>query len=123
MPCTAVLTQQAASPAAHYAYLGSYIVCFIANGTSMVATAAIPSGSRKLTQRAGRVLKLISGALVLAPGAVMLLRPQRPIQFGYFTSRATIAAGPACNRYDTHEHETSTQRGRQQQGDSPAAYL
>ena len=73
---TAVLTQQAVSAAAHYAYLGLYIVGYIADDTLMVATAVIALGSRKLTERAGRLLKLISGALMVMLGAVMLLRPQ-----------------------------------------------
>jgi hypothetical protein len=73
---TAVLTQQQLAPAARYAYLGLYIVGYIADDALMVATAVIALGSRKLTERAGRWLKLLSGTVMLGLGGVMLVRPQ-----------------------------------------------
>lgn len=72
---TAILTQQALTPAAHYAYLGLYILGYIADDAMMVASAVIALSSRKLTEQAGRWLKLLSGAVMLALGAIMLLRP------------------------------------------------
>ena len=73
---TAVLAQQGLSPSAHYAYLGLYILGYMADDTLMVTVAVIALGSRKLTERAGRWLKLLSGAVMLALGAVMMLRPE-----------------------------------------------
>lgn len=73
---TAVLAQQGLSPAAHYAYLGLYIAGYIADDTLMVATAVLALSSRKLTERAGRRLKLLSGVIMLALGVVMILRPE-----------------------------------------------
>jgi len=73
---TAVLTQQELNPAAHYAYLGLYILGYIADDALMVAAAVIALSSRKLTERTGRWLKLISGAVMAMLGAVMLLRPE-----------------------------------------------
>lgn len=73
---TAVLTQHDVSPAGRYAYLALYIVGYLADDTLMVAVAVIALGSRKLTERGGRWLKLISGAVMLALGMVMVLRPQ-----------------------------------------------
>jgi glutaredoxin len=72
---TAVLAQQQLAPAAHYAYLGLYIVGYVADDALMVATAVAVLGGRKLTERAGRWLKLASGAVMLALAAVMVLRP------------------------------------------------
>ncbi len=72
---TAVLTQQQLPASAHYAYLGLYIVGYIADDALMVATAVIALGSRKLTERAGRWLKLASGAVMLGLGGVMILHP------------------------------------------------
>jgi len=72
---TAVLTQQGLSPAAHYAYLGLYIAGYIADDALMVTVAVVALGAHKLTERAGRWLKLLSGAVMLALGAAMLLRP------------------------------------------------
>ena len=73
---TAVLAQQELGPAAHYAYLGLYILGYLADDSLMVATAVMALGSRKLTERAGRRLKLLSGAVMLALGGVMILRPE-----------------------------------------------
>ena len=73
---TAVLTQHALSPLAHYGYLGLYILAYIADDALMVGAAVLALGSGKLTERGGRVLKLLSGLVMLALGGVMLLRPQ-----------------------------------------------
>lgn len=72
---TAVLAQQGLSPSAHYAYLGLYILGYMADDTLMATAAVIALGSRKLTERAGRWLKLLSGAVMLVLGIVMMLRP------------------------------------------------
>jgi len=73
---TAVLTQHGLSPAANYAYLGLYIVGYLADDTLMVATAVVALGSRRLSVRTGRWLKLLSGTVMLALGATMILRPE-----------------------------------------------
>lgn len=73
---TAVLVQQQLSPAAHYGYLGLYILGYVADDSLMVASAVIAMSSRKLSERTGRWLKLLSGAVMFALGAVMLLRPE-----------------------------------------------
>jgi uncharacterized membrane protein HdeD (DUF308 family) len=73
---TAVLTEQQLSPSAYYGYLGLYIAGYIADDSLMVASAVILLGSHRLTERAGRWLKLLSGAVMLVLGMVMLLRPE-----------------------------------------------
>lgn len=73
---TAVLTQQNLPVPAHYAYLGLYILGYIADDGLMVGTAVLALSSRKLSVPAGRGLKILSGAVMLALGLVMLLRPQ-----------------------------------------------
>ena len=42
----------------------------------MVTVAVITLGQRKLTERGGRWLKLVSGAVMLALGVVMIARPE-----------------------------------------------
>ncbi|MDO8418549.1 MAG: glutaredoxin family protein [Rubrivivax sp.] len=73
---TAVLAQQSLSPTAHYAYLGLYIAGYITDDALMVGLAVAALGSGKLTERAGRWLKLVSGLVMLGLGLVLLLRPQ-----------------------------------------------
>jgi glutaredoxin len=72
---TAVLTQQALNPFAYYGYLGLYILGYVADDTVMVATAVVALGSRKLTERGGRWLKLLSGIVMLALGLVLIAWP------------------------------------------------
>ena len=71
---TAVLSQQDLSATAYYAYLGLYILGYIADDSLMVAVAVLALSSHKLTEAGGRWLKLISGGVMLALG-VALLRP------------------------------------------------
>jgi glutaredoxin len=73
---TAVLTQQNLSPLAHYAYLGLYILGYIADDALMVTLAVLALSSRKLSPAGGRNLKLLSAAVMLGLGSVMLLRPE-----------------------------------------------
>ncbi len=72
---TAILAQQELGRAAHYAYLGLYILGYIADDTLMVTMAVVALSSNKLTERAGRWLKFLSGAIMLVLGGIMLLRP------------------------------------------------
>jgi hypothetical protein len=72
---TAILAQQELGRAAHYAYLGLYILGYIADDTLMVTMAVLALSSNKLTERAGRWLKFLSGAIMLVLGGIMLLRP------------------------------------------------
>lgn len=72
---TAVLAQHDLSTAARYGYLGLYIAGYVADDALMVSVAVVALGSRRLTERGGRWLKLASGAVMLALGTVMLLRP------------------------------------------------
>ena len=97
---TAVLAQQGLSPSAHYAYLGLYILGYIADDTVMVATAVVALSSRKLSERAGRWLKLLSGAVMLALGGVMILRPEWAAMTGWKKSPGpTIRSTPLrCKR-------------------------
>jgi hypothetical protein len=73
---TAVLSQQHLSVAGHYAYLALYILGYIADDSIMVAVAVAALGSRKLTERGGRWLKFLSGAVMLALGGLLILRPE-----------------------------------------------
>tara|TARA_R110002110_G_scaffold133783_1_gene316465 strand:- start:76757 stop:77920 length:1164 start_codon:yes stop_codon:yes gene_type:complete len=72
---TAILTQQDLPSAAYYGYLALYILGYIADDALMVALAVIALGNRKLSERGGRQLKLLSGLVMLGLGTVMLLQP------------------------------------------------
>jgi len=73
---TAVLTQQGLSTSEYYGYLGLYILAYMADDSLMVAIAVIALNSQKLTEKSGRMLKLLSGLIMLCLGLVMLLKPE-----------------------------------------------
>jgi glutaredoxin len=73
---TAVLAQQSLTPLAHHLYLGLYIAGYLADDALMVGLAVWALGSGKLTERAGRGLKLLSGLVMIALGAALLLHPE-----------------------------------------------
>lgn len=72
----------------YYAYLLLYIVAYIDDDSLMVGIAVITLGSHKLTEQSGRVLKLISGGVMLT------------LAVGMFTPRvADVIAPPPCLRH------------------------
>lgn len=72
---TAILTRQGLDPVAYYAYLGLYILGYMADDSAMVAVAVLALSSNRLTARGGRFLKLVSGVVMLALGLVLFMKP------------------------------------------------
>lgn len=63
-------------PAWHYyAYLGLYNLAYIADDALMVTLAVVTLGRRKLEEGEGRWLKLISGAVMIALGLLLIVKP------------------------------------------------
>lgn len=58
-----------------YAYLGLYNVAYMFDDSLMVAVVTITLGRNKLQEKQGRWLKLLSGAIILALGVVMIFKP------------------------------------------------
>lgn len=72
---TATLVQHNLNAWQYYAYLGLYNLAYIADDTIIVVIAVVALGHRRLNAYAGRWLKLLSGAVMLVLGIIMLLRP------------------------------------------------
>jgi uncharacterized membrane protein HdeD (DUF308 family) len=72
---TAILTQQTLDAWRHYGYLALYILGYIADDALLVTVAVLALSSRRLTEAGGRWLKLLSGLVMIALGATMILRP------------------------------------------------
>ncbi len=72
---TAVLTQQVESVGLRYAYLTLYIAGYIADDSLMVALAVSALGSRRLSERTGRALKLVSGMVMLVLALALMFKP------------------------------------------------
>ncbi|QDV44321.1 hypothetical protein Enr13x_41860 [Stieleria neptunia] len=72
---TQVLTIQDYPAWKNYAFLAVYIVAYMLDDTLLVTVVVVTLSHRKLQEREGRWLKLLSGAVILLLGLVMLLRP------------------------------------------------
>jgi thiol-disulfide isomerase/thioredoxin len=75
MVFTRVLTLHSLTSGAYYLYLVFYNVVYVIPLAVIVAIFTITLGSRKLTERQGRVLKLLSGVMMLFLGLILLIRP------------------------------------------------
>jgi glutaredoxin len=73
---TQILTLRNLPPWQNYAYLGLYNVAYMFDDSLMVAVVVITLGRRKLQERQGRWLKLISGLVIVALGLVLLFKPE-----------------------------------------------
>ena len=76
MVYTRVLTLNGQGGLDYYAYLALYNVVYVLLLLAIVLAFTYTLGARKLTERQGRQLKLLSGIMMLALGLVLLLRPQ-----------------------------------------------
>lgn len=86
MVYTRLLTLADLAPAARYAHLAAYNLIYILPLALIVAVFAFSLGARKLTEREGRLLKLMSGVMMLELGALLLLAPD-------YLGRAGVAFG------------------------------
>jgi hypothetical protein len=82
MVYTRLLTLADLSPAVRYGYLAFYNLIYVLPLGAIVAVFAGSLGARKLSEREGRLLKLLSGAMMLELGLLLLLAPERLSQVG-----------------------------------------
>lgn len=93
MVYTRLLTLADLSPAARYGYLAAYNLIYVLPLAAIVAVFAGSLGARKLSEREGRLLKLMSGAMMLELGALLLLAPERVSQVGIAFGLLAVAVG------------------------------
>jgi hypothetical protein len=75
MVYTRLLTLQEPSIAARYAYLAFYNLVYVMPLAAIVLLFVRTLGAHRLTEREGRLLKLLSGLMMLELGAVLLVAP------------------------------------------------
>jgi len=71
-----VLTLRELSPFAYYMYLVFYNVVYVIPLLAMVVVFTATLGARRLTEWQGRVLKLLSGLMMVTLGAVLAFKPE-----------------------------------------------
>ena len=72
---TRILTLRELPSGEYYAYIGLYNVAYVLDDALMVTIAVVTLSRRKMQERSGRWLKLLSGLVMLALGASVLLQP------------------------------------------------
>jgi hypothetical protein len=77
MVFTRVLTLNELPRMAYYGYLVLYNLVYVLPLLAIVLAFTLMLGANKLTERQGRVLKLLSGLMMLGFGRVMLVAPDR----------------------------------------------
>uniref|UniRef100_A0A831XG17 Redox-active membrane protein n=1 Tax=Geobacter metallireducens TaxID=28232 RepID=A0A831XG17_GEOME len=75
MVYTRLLTLRGLSAAEYYLYLALYNLVYMVPLAVIVGVFTVTLGSRKLTEWQGRVLKLLSGIMMLMLGLVILIKP------------------------------------------------
>ncbi len=73
---TAILAQRALPWWGYYGYLGLYNVAYVADDALMVAVALVTLRSRKLTVKGGRMLKAMSGVVMVTLAIMLLFFPK-----------------------------------------------
>lgn len=77
MVYTRLLTLHAPAGAGHFLYLALYNLVYVLPLLAIVLAFVGTMGSRKLSEREGRLLKLLSGLMMLGLGLLLLAAPER----------------------------------------------
>lgn len=113
MVFTRALTMADLSPAAYYGYLALYNLIYIVPLAVIVAAFTWTMGARKLGEREGRTLKLLSGLLMLGLGSTLIVAPDAlvrlPVAIGLVLG--AIALTFIINRIDRARLTPGTAHG------------
>ena len=93
MVYTRLLTLADLSAVGRYGYLAAYNLVYVLPLALIVILFARTLGALKLTEREGRLLKLMSGVMMLELGTLLLLAPERVSQVGIAFGLMAVAVG------------------------------
>jgi glutaredoxin len=93
MVYTRLLTLADLSVGARYGYLAAYNLIYVVPLALIVIVFARSLGTRKLSEREGRLLKLMSGLMMLELGGLLLLAPELVSQVGIAFGLMAVAVG------------------------------
>ncbi len=93
MVYTRLLTLADLSASGRYAWLAIYNLIYVLPLAAIVVVFARTLGARKLTEREGRLLKLMSGLMMLGLGTLLLFAPERISQVGIAFLLMALAVG------------------------------
>ncbi len=95
MVYTRALTLHDLAPTTYYGYLILYNMIYIIPLMLIVIAFSVSMGSRKLSERQGRILKLISGYMMLLLGGTLLFMPQMLMHAPMAMTLLVLALGAA----------------------------
>ncbi len=90
---TRILTLNETSTTQYYLYLLMYNVIYIIPLLVIVLLFAFTMGDHRLQESQGRILKLISGLMMLLLGGVLLVEPERLMDLGFILGLMLLAIG------------------------------
>ena len=93
MVFTRLLTLADLPSLGRYGYLAAYNLIYVVPLALIVVVFALSLGARRLTEREGRLLKLLSGVMMLGLGVVLLLAPELLSQIGIAFGLTAVAVG------------------------------
>lgn len=93
MVYTRLLTLQDLGPAQHYLYLALYNAVYVVPLAVIVGMFVFTLGARKLSEREGRLLKLMSGLMMLQLGILLVLAPALLNRLGVAFALIGVAVG------------------------------
>jgi len=105
-----VLTLHDLSTAGYYLYLVLYNVIYIIPLAVIVTLFAVTLGSRKLSEKEGRILKLVSGLMMLELGLVLLFAPELMTRLGtaILLVAGAVLATALIVLYGNRKHPTAS---------------
>lgn len=93
MVYTRLLTLQVLGPTQHYLYLALYNLVYVIPLAVIVGVFAFTMGTRRLSEREGRLLKLMSGLMMLQLGGLLVLAPDSLNRLGVAFALLGVAVG------------------------------
>ena len=93
MVYTRILTLGEPSAAMRYLYLALYNLIYVLPLAAIVLVFARTLGARKLSEREGRLLKLLSGTMMLELGALLVVAPEWVSRVGVAFALMAVAVG------------------------------
>jgi hypothetical protein len=93
MVYTRLLTLQALAPARHYLYLALYNLVYVIPLAVIVGAFTFTMGARRLSEREGRLLKLMSGLMMLQLGMLLVFAPDWLNRLGVAFALLGVALG------------------------------
>ncbi len=105
MVFTRILTLREATPLTHYLYLALYNLIYVVPLALIVLAFVRTLGARKLSEREGRLLKLMSGLMMLGLGAILLLAPEQldRLEVALLLPLAAVGLTAVAARHTRHE--------------------